>query len=200
MRSAKGFTLIELLVVIAIIGLLASIIMVSLSGAKAKSRDAKRQADIKNIQLALTLYYTDNGMYPLNIYAAAGTAPGGGLAPTYLPTVPRDPNSSAACADSSGTTCYKYVAYTPGTTGGSANCNATTFPPASYHLGASMEDTTGGGGLSQDVDADTATYVYTNLAKCTVGVSGALSFNGNSTGCANATTPATPDACYDVAP
>lgn len=200
MQKAKGFTLIELLVVIAIIGVLASIVMVSLSGAKAKSRDAKRQADIKNIQLALSLYYNENGMYPKNIYAAAGTAPDSGLAPTYLPTVPSDPNNSTACTSSSGTGCYKYVAYTPGTTGGSANCNGTTAAPASYHLGAAMEDTTGSGGLMTDVDADNGgTYVYTNLAKCTVGVTGAASFNGNATACTG-TTAATADACYDVAP
>ncbi len=201
MRStAKGFSLIELLVVIAIIGLLASIVMVSLSGARAKSRDAKRQADIKNIQLALSLYYSDNSMYPENIYAAAGTAPDGGLAPTYLPVVPTDPNNTTACTNSGAVGCYKYVAYTPGTTGASANCNGTSFPPATYHLGAVMEDTTGSGGLSTDVDADNGgTYVYTNFAKCTVGVSGAAAFNGNAAACTGATA-ANPDACYDVAP
>ena len=60
MRVSRGFTLVELLVVIAIIGILASIVMVGLGGAKQKSRDSKRVADIKNIQLALSLYYNDN--------------------------------------------------------------------------------------------------------------------------------------------
>ena len=59
----KAFTLIELLVVIAIIGLLASIIMVSLSNARAKGRDAKRRADLKQIATALELYYSDFGTY-----------------------------------------------------------------------------------------------------------------------------------------
>jgi type II secretion system protein G len=210
MRSTKGFTLIELLVVIAIIGLLASIIMVSLSGAKAKSRDARRQADIKSIQLALSLYYNDNGMYPKNIYAGAGVAPASGLAPVYLPVVPTDPNSSTACADSGPGGCYKYIAYAPGTTGGSASCNATTFPPASYHLGATLEDINDGG-LTRDVDADAGgTYVYTNLAKCSVGVTGANNFSGISagtgtanTGCSSTAGTAQPggtETCYDVAP
>lgn len=60
----RGFTLIELLVVIAIIGLLASIVLASLSTARAKARDAKRLADIESVKLALELYYSDNGKYP----------------------------------------------------------------------------------------------------------------------------------------
>lgn len=196
----RGFTLIELLVVIAIIGLLASIIMVSLSGAKAKSRDARRQADIKSIQLALSLYYNDNGMYPKNIYCVTGgtgctgVAPASGLAPTYLPTVPRDPNGTAACINSGVAGCYKFVAY-----GTSANCNATSNPPLTYHLGASVEDTSGTV-TANDVDADNAgTYVYTGYTACTTGVAGAGTFNGNATACTG-TTAASPDTCYDVAP
>jgi prepilin-type N-terminal cleavage/methylation domain-containing protein len=62
--STKGFTLVELLVVISIIALLAGIVIASLSGAKASTRDARRLADIKNYELAIRLYYQNNGEYP----------------------------------------------------------------------------------------------------------------------------------------
>jgi type II secretion system protein G len=63
-RSQKGFTLIELLVVIAIIGLLATIVLVSLNTARAKARDTRRKSDIRQIMLALEMYYSDKGEYP----------------------------------------------------------------------------------------------------------------------------------------
>ncbi|MDP3970362.1 MAG: prepilin-type N-terminal cleavage/methylation domain-containing protein [bacterium] len=62
----KGFTLIELLIVIAIIGLLATLAIVSLTSAQQKSRDAKRIADIKQLQNATELYFNEItvGSYP----------------------------------------------------------------------------------------------------------------------------------------
>src|SRR5262245_50514712 len=86
-RGFAGFTLIELLVVIAIIGILASIVLASLNTARQKSRDARRLADIKSIQLALELFFDACGGYPVN--AAAAAAP--------LTTTS---NTSPACANS----------------------------------------------------------------------------------------------------
>jgi len=64
MNSKKAFTLIELLVVIAIIGILATVSIISLSNARAKSRDAKRVGDMKQIQTALELFFNDKNRYP----------------------------------------------------------------------------------------------------------------------------------------
>lgn len=61
----NGFTLIELLVVIAVIGILASVVMASLNSARAKARDAQRIANVRQLQTALELYYSDNGAYPV---------------------------------------------------------------------------------------------------------------------------------------
>ena len=85
-RTTRGFTLIELLVVIAIIGILSSVVLASLNDARTKSRDAKRIADIKQLQLALELSFDTNGTYPANLAALAS---GGQIA-----SIPDDPLAS----------------------------------------------------------------------------------------------------------
>ena len=186
----RGFTLIELLVVIAIIGVLASIVTVSLSGARSKSRDARRIADIKTMEVALRLYYTDYGMYPKNIYGSGASAPDMGLAPTYLPRVPTDPNQSGSCTGE-GAACYKYISFKSGM--GSSVCNAGA-PPVTYHIGAPLENTDNTY-LSQDLDVGATLSGYT---ACTTGVPNPT-FDGNAPACVG-TSPSSPDSCYDLKP
>lgn len=109
-NKQKGFTLIELLVVIAIIGILSSVVLASLNSARQKSRDARRVSDIKQLQLALELYFDSNGAYPTALSALAGT---------QIAVIPTDPVGQAA---------YRYAAL-----GAGAACTG-------YHLGATLED------------------------------------------------------------
>jgi len=125
LKSGKGFTLIELLVVIAIIGLLTSVILVSLNDARRSARDGKRIGDVKQLQLALELYYDSQSSYPTSL---------AGLAPIYMPTVPKDPSTGAF---------YSYAALGTGTGGACP----------SYHLGATLEKKTHKS-LDDDADAD----------------------------------------------
>jgi type II secretion system protein G len=84
-KNVRGFTLIELLVVIAIIGILSTIVMVSLNTARSKARDVRRVSDVRQIQLALQMYFDVNSAYPTTLQGIAA------LVPTYLPVVPTDP-------------------------------------------------------------------------------------------------------------
>ena len=114
--NKKGFTLIELLVVIAIIGLLSTLAVVALSSARQKARDSKRLSDLKQMQTALELYYTDKTAYPMTgtgsillgtlatydcLNASGFRAKGAGCTSPYMGLIPLDPKNT-------GTNVYTY--------------------------------------------------------------------------------------------
>jgi type II secretion system protein G len=91
MKTKRGFTLIELLVVIAIIGLLSSVVLASLNGARKKGRDARRLSDLKQLQTALELYYSDHTAYPIAGSQSSVTSALTDLVPTYISSISNDP-------------------------------------------------------------------------------------------------------------
>lgn len=63
-KRESGFTLIELLVVIGIIAVLATIGTISFGNAASKSRDAKRQSDLRTLSSGMQIYNTRKGIFP----------------------------------------------------------------------------------------------------------------------------------------
>lgn len=150
-RTKKGFTLIELLVVIAIIGILASVVLASLNSARAKSRDARRIADVKQVQLAMELYYDNASQkYPTNTngLAALAAADACGAGNKCIPQLPVPPSGANQTA-------YDYEALPSG-------CDNTATTCTSYHLGASLENANS----ATNGDADTADGFEGNAPTC----------------------------------
>jgi prepilin-type N-terminal cleavage/methylation domain-containing protein len=122
--KGDGFSLIELLVVIALIGVLSTIALMSFAGTRTKARDAKRKADLHQVQTALGVFYDSRGTYPTSTsvwnagaadYGAAsttGSADYNNLA-SYLATniaiLPMDPLNLTNNPLANDTYMYRYV-------------------------------------------------------------------------------------------
>lgn len=95
----RGFTIIELLVVIAIISLMTALGFALFSQARAKSRDAKRESDVKTLQSALSIYVTNASTYPTTdssgIYLTGSDAVSAALVSAgAIQAIPLDPQNA----------------------------------------------------------------------------------------------------------
>jgi len=93
----NGFTFIEILIVITIIGVLTAVGLSSYANANKKSRDVRREADLKQIQAALEMCKTTTGVYPDSLGSSIVCA-----GETFMSEVPDDPQAT------------KNYTYTPG--------------------------------------------------------------------------------------
>jgi len=64
MQKQKAFTLIELLVVISVLGILVAVILPNLIGVRARARDSARKNDLRQLKVAIRMYYNDYQVYP----------------------------------------------------------------------------------------------------------------------------------------
>ena len=131
----RGFTIIELLVVVAIIGLLSSIVLVSLSAIQMRARDTRRMEDIDTIRKALALYAT-NGAFPVQTTEGPLVSGSGGgaalIAAGSVSAIPQDPQSPSSQ--------YEYVTNASGSTCSLSFCLETNTIP-NYSEGCGNEIT-----------------------------------------------------------
>lgn len=142
----RGFTLIELLVVIAIIGVLSSIVLVSLNVARQNARMTQRSQDLHTLQKVIETYYAQYGTYPVT--TGSGNAhwydcyPNSSRYNSYVPSVvaaglisklPHDPATKCmgnydynyAYRSPDGRS-YTLMVQVPNLSGGLENCTAGT--------------------------------------------------------------------------
>lgn len=107
---------------------LQDVINEAMASAGTKALDAKRLSDLKQIQTALELYYTDKGAYPIGSNVTLGTESAAclnlsGWQPTYcvssyMGMVPKDPGNSAYVYFSADGTSYTINAHLDETVNG----------------------------------------------------------------------------------
>jgi prepilin-type N-terminal cleavage/methylation domain-containing protein len=114
----SGFTLIELLIVIVVLGILAAIVIFSLTGVTGQSQAAACNTDAKSVEVAVAAYEANP---PSGVTAGTPPATMGALVSAYLHSAP------TATVASNG-----YAITIDSTTAGQVDVTTKTAGPTSY--------------------------------------------------------------------
>ena len=157
---SQGFTFIEFLVVIGIVGILASVVLITMNSIQANGRDAKRILELTQFKSILEFYNSDNNSYPLSTPEyEIPDALWGELWPGYTPIVPEDPLSSQTYAYISDGTGYQIYAKLERMSDSTFSCDGCGPADCSYNAffassGISVDDFSGFRTIYMDADGD----------------------------------------------
>ena len=82
LRGQRGFTLIEVVAAAALIGIMATMLLPSLTGANDRVKNARLQNDLATVDQAIALYRMDEGKVPTSLTALDSNYLSGKLADT----------------------------------------------------------------------------------------------------------------------
>lgn len=115
-RNYVGFTVVELMLVVVLIGILSGLTLsiINPSSQRARARDSQRVADLKKIQTALELKFSDSRAYPVagSWLVVNNSNLGNIVTDGYISALPADPKYSgtfSTCpSDANETVTYNY--------------------------------------------------------------------------------------------
>src|SRR3989339_1274936 len=104
----RAFTLIEVLIVVSIIGILAVVLMFSVTHQRDKASNARIKSDISRLKIAFEDYYNDHNCYPsASITSTCGS---NALSP-YLNAIPCQSSQQPYVVETDATGCVWFKLY-----------------------------------------------------------------------------------------